>query len=77
MCVATGDGSRASAGGSGEGKVAVTCGNTQPRILMNVMPTSGGQGVASSNLASPTRQLPSQTAISSSGFMGFMIGFTA
>jgi hypothetical protein len=52
--VATRDGSRVSADVRGEGKVAVTSGNAQPRISADVMPMTGGQGVASSNLASPT-----------------------
>jgi hypothetical protein len=36
--------------------VALTCGNVLARIPAYVMPMTGGQGVASSNLASPTKR---------------------
>jgi hypothetical protein len=45
--------------------MAVTCGNVLARIQADVLPKAGGQGVASSNLASPTKPMdairPSRT----------------
>jgi hypothetical protein len=38
----------------GEAKAALTCEDAQARIRTYVLPMTGGQGVASSNLASPT-----------------------
>jgi hypothetical protein len=57
MCVATEGRSLGFAPIRGGQKLALTWGDELQRISVDVMPMTGGQGVASSNLASPTKQI--------------------